>query len=71
MKKKRGIPNFKHFILKRLPDAPNGKVCWVLTQEKGEIPVHAEWNIYELRKEASKLKVGETKTLLYQPSKKG
>ena len=61
-----GIPNFKHFILKRLPDATNGKVCWVLKQEKGEKPVHVEWNYIKLRIEASKLQIGKTKTILYK-----
>lgn len=58
-----GIPNFKHFILKRLPDAPDGTICWTITQEKGERPYHPEIDYKVLREEAAKLKVGETKTL--------
>ena len=61
-----GIPNFKHFILKRMPDGPNGKVCWYIQQEKGESPVNhkwAKWVLDKIRKEAAKLKVGETKTI--------
>ena len=58
-----GIPNFKHFILKRLPDGPNGKVCWTITQEKGEPPYHPKSNLNVLRAEAAKLKVGETKMI--------
>ena len=58
-----GIPNFKHFILKRLPDGSNGKICWTITQEKGETPYHQKFDFDVLRAEAAKLKVGETKTL--------
>lgn len=31
-----GIPNCRHYILKRLPDAPDGRVNWILSQEPGE-----------------------------------
>lgn len=55
--------NFKHFILKRMPDSPDGKVCWYMQQEKGEVPVNHKWNMDKLREEASKLKVGETKMI--------
>lgn len=57
------IPNFKHFILKRMPDGSNGKVCWTITQEKGELPYHPKFDFNVLRAEAAKLKVGETKTI--------
>lgn len=63
---KTGIPNFKHFILKRMPDGPNGKVCWTITQEKGEPPYRPKFDLdvlQALRAEASKLKVGETKVI--------
>lgn len=58
-----GIPNFKHFILKRMPDGSNGKVCWIITQEKGEPPYYPKFDFEVLRAEAAKLKVGETKTI--------
>ena len=58
-----GIPNFKHFILKRMPDGPNGNVYWTITQEKGEPPYHPKFDLDVLRAEAAKLKVGETKTI--------
>lgn len=63
---KTGIPNFKHFILKRIPDGPDGKVCWTITQEKGEPPYHPKLDfdvLRVLRAEAAKLKVGETKMI--------
>ena len=59
---KAGIPNYKHYILKRLPDE-DGKICWSLSPERGESSWTYKWDMEELRKEAAKLKVGETKTL--------
>lgn len=46
-----------------MPDGPNGKVCWTITQEKGEPPYRPKFNYDVLRAEAAKLKVGETKTI--------
>lgn len=58
-----GVPNFKHLILKRLPDGPNGQICWVVTQEREEEPTKNIPSVKELREDASKLKVGETKVI--------
>ena len=62
-----GIPNCRHYILKRLPDAPDGRVNWILSQEPGEanLPrVHISWDYSKIRKMVSEMKIGETKTLL-------
>ena len=65
-----GIPNFKHFILKRLPDAANGRICWILTQAKGERPWFAPngWDYDRIRETAAGLPVGEATTLIVNHS---
>ena len=59
-----GPNQLKHFTLKRLPNGPNGKVCWVLIPGHGVGGKHYNWNMEELRTQALMLPIGGTKDII-------
>lgn len=62
--RRRGVPNFIHYILERLPDAPDGKIRWICRPEKGEKRlIKQHFDFEQLNEMAAGMVVGEKRTI--------